>query len=172
MNVFQVAVTAALATLAVLAFGVVAVWSLWPVTAEASVALAAHSSSWQSDKLSHCQRFGGEHVKIGQAVVSAALDLNDKQAKNLADVAAKVEAWRAQAETTCEQTDLTTLDGGLTGLELMLAQSATAMAELRPAINEFYAVLSPDQQSQLRDYMQSHQQQGPHRRGSFGRHNH
>jgi hypothetical protein len=172
MNVFKVAVTAVLATLAMLAFGVVAVWSLWPTTAEASVALAAHSSAWQTGKLSHCQRFGGEHVKFGQAVVTAALDLNDKQEKNLAKVAIKVEAWRTQAEATCAQTDLTTLDGGLAGLETILAQSSTAMAELRPAINEFYAELSPDQQAQLRDYVQSHQGHGQRRRGGFRGHNH
>lgn len=172
MNVLQVAVTAVLATLAVLAFGVVGFWSLWPATAEASVALAAHGSALQSGKLSHCQHFGGEHVKFGQAVVSAALDLNEKQEQSLAQVAAKVEAWRTQAQATCEQTDLTTLDGGLAGLEVMLTQSAAAVSELRPGINEFYAALSPDQQSQLRDYVQSHKQHGRHRRGGFNRHDH
>lgn len=172
MKVFQVAVTAVLATLAVLAFGVVAVWFAWPATAEASIALAAHNSAGQTGKLSHCQHFGGEHVKFGQAVVAVALDLNDQQEQSLANVAAKVEEWRAQAQATCEQTDLTSLDGGLAGLEFMLAQSSTAVAELRPVINEFYAELSPDQQVQLRDYVQSHQQHGRHRRGGFSRHNH
>ena len=164
MRIFQVAVTAVLATLAALAFGVVAIWSLWPTTVEASVALAAHSSAWQAGKLSHCEHFGGEHVKFGQAVVTAALDLNDTQENHLDNVAAKVEQWRTQVQSTCEKTDLTTLDGGLAALEVMLAQSSTAVAGLRPVINEFYAGLSPEQQTQLHSHMTFHNRHGRHSR--------
>ena len=48
MNPLQVVITAVLATLATLVLGIVVAWSLWPKTAEASVALAAHSTAWHA----------------------------------------------------------------------------------------------------------------------------
>ena len=97
MNPLQVVVTAVLATLATLVLGIVAAWSLWPKTAEASVALAAHSSAWHAGAGSHCDHFGGEHIVFGEAVVSTALDLDDYQQASLATVTAKLEQWRAAA---------------------------------------------------------------------------
>lgn len=169
MSLFQVVVTAVLATLATIIFGIVAAWSLWPTTAEAGITIAAHNSAWQSGELSHCERFGGEHVQFGEAVVTAALDLNDLQQTALQAVAAEVELWRSQAQATCNSTDMTSLEGGLAGLETMLAQSSTAVASLRPAVVEFYATLNTEQQEQLRTFIHSHR---GHRRGLFNGHDH
>ena len=168
MSLFQVVITAALTTLATLALGVVAVWSLWPTSAEAGVAIAAHSSAWHSGDVSHCAHLSSEHLQHHEAAVSAALELDDFQQSALQAVAAGAEQWRAQAQATCENTDLTSLDGSLAGLEAILEQSSTAMAELRPAIVEFHQSLNPEQQAQLHEFMQSH---GGHRRhGGFGHH--
>lgn len=156
MNPLQVVVTAVLATLATLIMGIVVAWSLWPKTAEASAALAAHGSAWHTDASSHCDHFGGEHIRFGEAVLSTALELDDYQQQSLAGVTAQLEQWRAAAQATCHATDLTTLDGSLVGMQTLLAQSAEAMADLRPAINAFYAELDADQQATLRDFIHSH----------------
>ena len=167
MNPLQIVVTAVLATLATLLLGIVVAWSLWPKTAEAGVALAAHSSAWHAADGSHCDHFGGEHIQFGEAVLSTALDLDNYQQQSLATVTAKLEQWRAAAQATCHATDMTTLDGGLAGMQTFLDQSAQAMADLRPAINAFYAELDPTQQATLRDFIHSH-----HGRRGFGHHAH
>lgn len=169
MNLFQVVVTAVLATLAVLALSIAAVWSLWPTSAEASAAIAAHSSGWHQsndqDGMSHadhCAHISSEHLQMGEAVLSAALDLDDSQQSALQPVAETMEKWRAEAQTTCENSSFASLDEGLAGVESMLTLGAGAVAELRPVINNFYQSLNVEQQDKLQQLMHHH------RRGSRG----
>ncbi len=168
MNLFQVVITAVLTTLAVLALGVAAVWSLWPSSAEASAAIAAHSGTWHSaghgeeGTANHCGKLSSLHLEMGEAVVTAALKLDEAQQQALEPVAQALERWRARAQQTCEQTRFDDLDSGLAGLETMLDQGAEAVAELRPAVTGFYATLSAEQQNKLHDFVHNHRRM--HRR--------
>ncbi|MEM9622888.1 MAG: Spy/CpxP family protein refolding chaperone [Pseudomonadota bacterium] len=171
MNLFQVVITAVLATLAALVLTGVAAWSLWPSSAQASGTLAAHSGFWQQadgqnpvDHTEHCAKLSSTHLQIGEAVLTTVLDLDDAQQAALEPVADTMEKWRGQAQTACEQASLITLDDKLAGIETMLTMGAGAMSELRPAINNFYQSLTVDQQAQLQEMMQHHRQA---RRGRF-----
>jgi len=168
MNLFQVVVTAVLATLAVLALAIAAAWSLWPASAEASAAIAAHSSGWHQSAegglshADHCARISSEHLQMGEAILSAALDLDDSQQSALQPVADTMEKWRAEAQRTCENSSFASLDEGLAGVENMLTLGAGAVGELRPAINNFYQSLNVEQQDKLQQLMHHH------RRGKRG----
>ena len=166
MNILQIIVTAVLTTLTLLALGTVAVWSLWPQTAEAGVAVAAHSAGWRSSE-NHCDHLSSDHLELGEAVLTITLDLDDAQQAALSPIRTGLENWRSQVSTICESFDheTTDVDSGLASLEQVLAISATTVGELRPHLTGFVAALSPAQRDKLHSYMARHHR---HRRG----HNH
>ncbi len=164
MNLIQVVVTAVLTTLTILALGLVAVWSLWPKEAEASAVVAAHASGWHSGERSHCDRFDTAHLELAQAVAVTVLDLDDSQQATLDGIVVRMDQWRADAQATCNSTEFHDVDSGLLGLEMLLAQSATTVAELRPQISTLYASLSEEQKAKIEQLAQRHHR---HRGGRF-----
>ncbi len=163
MNLFKVATTAVLATLAALTFGVAAIWALWPSAAEASAGIAKHAAGWHGHAGDHCARLDGHHVRIGEAVISAGLDLDENQEASLRVIATRVETLSEDLRSTCESTDLTSLDGSLQGVETALALSAAAMGDIRPLVSDFYAGLNETQRATLHEHMQRHGRHGRHR---------
>ena len=169
MNLFKVVITAVLATLATLAFGVASIWAIWPSAAEASAGIAQHAGGWHGHAGDHCSHFSNDHVRIGEAVISAGLDLDDAQEASLRVIATRVETLSDDLRATCENTDLTSLDGSLLGVETALALSAAAMGDIRPLVTDFYAGLSEEQRATLHEHMQRHGRHGRHgRRGWHG----
>ncbi len=167
MNLFKVVITAVLATLATLTFGVAAIWAMWPSAAEASAGIAKHATGWHGHAGDHCAHFDSQHVRIGEAVISAGLDLDDDQEASLRVIATRVETLSDDLRSTCEVTDLTSLDGSLLGVETALALSAAAMGEIRPLVTDFYAGLSEEQRTTLHEHMQRHGRHGRHGRHSW-----
>jgi hypothetical protein len=165
MNLFQVVVTAVLTTLAVLALGVAAAWSLWPTSVAASATIGAHAGTW--DPQSHCSAFESDHLAIGEAALDAALGLNEAQQQALVPVVTAIDTWRGELHQTCTSADLSSLDASLASIQTVLDQSASAFEELRPALSSFHASLSAEQQQTLHSYLQSHRTQRAHR-GLFG----
>lgn len=167
MNISQIIVTAVLTTLTLLALATVTVWSLWPRTAEAGVAVAAHTTGWHESG-NHCQHFSADHLELGQAVVTVALDLDDAQQAALAPVRSSLENWRSQIATLCETVDHDNInvDTGLQSLEQVLSISAATVAEVRPHLSGFVAGLTPEQSDKLKSYMSRHH----HKRGYRGHH--
>ena len=168
MTAFKIVVTAVLATLATLAFGVAAVWALWPATAEAGVGIAQHAGGWHADAGNHCARIDTRHIRIGEAIITTGLDLDDTQQASLAVIATRMQTLSDDLRATCETTDLTSLDGSLLGVENALTMSAAALAEVRPLINDFYAGLSDAQRATLHEHLQRHR----HGRGHHRPHGH
>jgi hypothetical protein len=167
MNLMQIVVTAVLTTLTVFALGIVGVWSVWPKTAEAGVNVATHAASFSSAG-DHCARLDTGHIELGEAIVTAALDLDDSQQAALAPISAALENWRTQAASLCSEVNFDDLDSSLAGLENMLRVSATTVGELRPAMGQFHALLTEEQHAKLKQYMQ-HRHDG-RRSGSRFRH--
>ncbi len=166
MNIFHIIVTAVLTTLVIVLLGVAAVWSLWPATAEASAALAAHR--WHAGGNSngddnHCGHLSGNHLELGQAALSGVLDLDGNQKAALVTVTNTLAEWQAQIQSTCEGVDFTSLDSSLAGMEAFLNQSAATMTNLRPAVSTFYASLTPEQQQVLQDFVHNHHGHGRRR---------
>ena len=130
MNVLQIITTAVLTTIIVILLGVVSVWSMWPKTAEAGVAVAAHSVSWHNST-DHCRHLSPDHLKLGEAVVTVALDLDDIQQEALLPIRNSLENWRSQVERLCTSVDHESLDfdTGLASLEQILSISAATVAE-------------------------------------------
>ena len=179
MKTTQIIVTVALTLLTTACLAVVAVWSLWPATAEASSSVLMHSAfpNDGAESGGHCARLANDHTDIAKAVVGEVLDLSDAQKAQLEPIAEVMDRWQTQAYEICNNTQLHTadgglaLDGGLTGMEQILSVSAASVAELRPLVTEFYATLDPAQVEKIESHMQRAHDRRGHRWGR-GHHGH
>ena len=165
MNLFQVVVTATLTTLAVITLSIAGVWAMWPKTAEASATVAAHASGWHDSSDGHCARIDTAHIDLGEAVVTAALDLNETQQAALEPITQAARRWRDVAQTTCEAADFSDLDASMATMETVLNQTSDAFTEVRPMISNFYATLSPEQQAKMEAFIHAHHGRHHGRRG-------
>jgi hypothetical protein len=159
MNHFQIVVTTVLTTFTVIAFAIVGAWSVWPRTAEAGVAVAAHSIGWDGSAANHCQRFSSEHLALGEAVLAVALDLDDSQQSALVPVHSSLESWRANMVSICEATDQGTnmdVSSGLKAMEDALAITTSTVVEVRPQVDAFLTTLRPEQSDKLMSYIHNH----------------
>ena len=160
MNLSQIVITAVLTTFIVLSLLAVGAYSLWPKTAIAATNVAAHAGGWSGgdgDFKEHCSHIGNnDHIEIANAVVTAALDLTDAQQASLEPINEALGRWGVVAQQTCEQADISSLDGKLGTIEVALGHGAEAVKELRPMIVEFHNGLSEEQQAKLHSYMQRH----------------
>ena len=173
MKASQIIVTVALTVLTTACLALVAVWSIWPATAQASSSVLLHSA-FPSDgeaQDGHCARLTHDHTDVAKAVVGEVLDLSDDQKAQLEPIAEAMTRWQAQAYEICNNTQLhgedgaLTLDGGLTGVEQMLTLSAASVAEIRPMVTEFYASLDPAQVEKIEAHMQHAHDRRGHRWG-------
>ena len=167
MNIFQIVLTTVLTMLILLAFTVAGVWATWPQTAQASVAVAAHASTWHQGQGDHCARLDASHIDLGEALVTATLDLSDAQQSALTPISEAAQRWQSVAKTTCENANFSDLNTSLAEVENALSQSSAAVREMRPLIADFYANLDTDQQDKLQQLMHSH---GPRHGRRFARH--
>lgn len=161
MKTTQIIVTTVLTTLSVLAlFGAFA-WTLSPAAAIAS-SLHADSSAQIG---SHCSHFDSDHTRLLDAYVTVTLDLDDAQQHTLTPLIEIIEAWRQDTVVSCEQASFQDIDSSLTALQDFLGRSEQAVADLRPAFDDFTAALTPEQRAELDGFLDHHSQPGMHRSG-------
>ncbi len=142
-------------------------WALWPKTVEAGINLASsHSSSFTPEDADshnrHCNHLNNSrHIEIGEAVVIAALDLDDTQAAALEPITDSLDNWRTVIAELCTNHDHSDIDGSLAAMQQALDTSSATLATLRPQLQAFLAGLSEEQTATVHSYMQKHR----HRRG-------
>ncbi|NKC01494.1 MAG: hypothetical protein GKR90_23755 [Pseudomonadales bacterium] len=169
MNLFQIIITAVLTTFTIIALAIAGAWSVWPRTAEASIAVAAHSTGWRGESNNHCERFSSDHLALGEAVIAVALDLDDAQKSALEPIRSSLESWRTNIVSICEGTDHgETMDvsTGLQAMEDALTATTNTVVEVRPQIESLLATLNPEQNDKLMGYLQHHRRS----HGFRGRH--
>ncbi len=106
--------------------------------------------------LKHCKRLSPAHTRVVEAMVTAALDLDEQQESALQPVISVLDDWRADAAATCDSLPIESVDGGLAAMQQILATSAAALEVMRPAYAGFESTLNAEQRAHIADMLNRH----------------
>lgn len=157
----KIVLTTVLTVFTLLAFAAVGASTFLPSQAEAHGMrghfAGAHSGRGGHERfLKHCKRLGPAHTRVVEAMVTAALNLDDQQESALQPVMQVLDDWRASAATTCDSLPIESVDGGLAAMQQILAASAAALEEMRPAYAGFESTLNDEQRAHIAEMLNRH----------------
>ncbi len=104
----------------------------------------------------HCAQLDDKHVALLEAWVDIELELTDAQSAAFAPVVAVVSDWQHATRSTCDNLDTSTASAALVSLETLVTQAQTAVVQLRPAFEGFYATLDAEQQATVDGWLAHH----------------
>jgi hypothetical protein len=156
MRTRNLMLTATLTVAVVGLFATVLTTSLLPGSAAAGHIAAGHHHGTAGRGHWGCGQLDDRATRLVSAYVSITLDLDDAQEAALAPVIEIAERWHEEAASICQDSGITTAPAALVELDRVLATTRTALDELRPAFDAFYAALTADQQERLNSWINEH----------------